>query len=240
MSDWLDFWSRTQRVYVNDRHREAHFRKVATDVLAVLDDPSIRVLDYGAGEALHADRIAAAAGHVILCELADGVRRRLAARFADHPGISVVGDVSGLEPGSVGLMVVNSVLQYLSDAELDRLLADAARLLPAGGRLLVGDVVPVRTSLAGDVAALLRYGARHGFLLAAVVSLCATAMSPYTKVRRRLGLSRHDEAGLVARLAAAGFTAHRHLPNLSHNPNRMSFMAIRDPATRKTQEAAAA
>ena len=40
------------------------------------------MLDYGCGEALHADLVAAAADELLLCEGAPGVRAGIAARFA--------------------------------------------------------------------------------------------------------------------------------------------------------------
>src|SRR5262245_21103733 len=50
----------------------------------------MRVLDYGCGEALHADLVAAVAGEVLLCEAAARVRAKIAVCFADNPKIRAV------------------------------------------------------------------------------------------------------------------------------------------------------
>ena len=71
----------------------------------------------------------------------------------------------------------------------------------------------------------LRYAARHGFLLAALIGLARTTASPYRKLRSRLGVSRYTEAEFAQKLAAAGFTAERLHRNLEHNQARMAFRA---------------
>lgn len=226
-SSWLEFWNGAQRLYVNDRHRELHYRDTATQIVAFVPGGRARVLDYGPGDALFADRIAASAGHLTLCEAADAIRLRLAARFAGNEKVTVTGAAGLAEVAreSVDLMVVNSVVQYLSRAELSLLLAEARRVLVPAGRLLIGDVIPRRASVVSETAAMLRFAAREGFLAEAALSLAATAFSSYSRIRTRLGLSRYDEAEMVALLRSAGFTARRHHPNLSHNPARLTFLA---------------
>jgi hypothetical protein len=49
--------------------------------------PIARLLDYGSGEALHADIIAAAAGELLLCDGAPGVRAGIEGLFATNPQI---------------------------------------------------------------------------------------------------------------------------------------------------------
>ncbi|GIM86910.1 class I SAM-dependent methyltransferase [Salinispora arenicola] len=226
-SDWLDFWNGAQHLYVNDRHREVHFRDTSARILALARDPGAHLLDYGPGEATYADQIAAAVGRLTLCEAADQPRRKLAARFAGNPKVHVVqpAALAELVDSSVDLMVVNSVVQYLRRDELRQLLVLARRLLTPDGRLVIGDVIPRRASVISEVAAILRLASRERFLVAAVASLVVTAFSPYSRIRARLGLSRYDEADMVALLGAAGFAAVRQPFNLSHNPARLTFVA---------------
>jgi SAM-dependent methyltransferase len=184
------------------------------------------VLDYGCGEALHADIVAAQAGRLILVEPASGVRARLAQRFATNARIEVCGAdrLAALPDHAVDLVIMHSVAQYLTGGELDAVLALFARLLRPDGRLLIGDVIAPTTSALTDALALLRFGAGYGFFFAALVGLGRTVISPYWRLRSALGLTRYDEAGLKARLAAAGFSAER-VANIGHNGARMSFLA---------------
>jgi SAM-dependent methyltransferase len=227
MSDWRSFWDSAHSIYVNARHRDVHYREIAEQIAAFVPGPDARVLDHGCGEAVHADLVAAVAGRVLLCDAAASVRAALAARFAAEPRIEVLSpdQVSRLPPASLDLIVSNSMIQYLSAAELDEMLALWRRLLAPGGTLIVADVIPPDVGALSDVVALLRYAAANGFLLAALGGLARTAVSPYRKLRNRLGIARYTEPEFTARLAAAGFRAERLARNMEHNPARMTFRA---------------
>jgi hypothetical protein len=84
-SAWLAFWNGSHSIYVNARHRDVHYRLIAEAIVPLVPRREARVLDYGCGE-LHADRVAAVAGEVLLCEAAPRVR----ARFAKNAKIRAV------------------------------------------------------------------------------------------------------------------------------------------------------
>jgi len=225
MSDWRSFWDSAHSIYVNARHKDVHYREIADQIAAFVPGPSARVLDYGCGEAMHADRVAAVAREVILCDSAPSVRAGIAARFAGDPRIRVLApeEVAKLEDGSVDLIVSNSMTQYLEPSELDRVLALWRRLLSPGGTLIVGDVIPPDAGTLSDVTALLRYAAANGFFLAALWGLARTAVSPYSRLRRQLGVTRYTQAAFMQKLKLAGFAPERLARNLEHNPARMTF-----------------
>jgi SAM-dependent methyltransferase len=225
MSDWRAFWDSDHSIYVNARHKDLHYREIADRIAAFVPGPAARVLDYGCGEAIHADRVAAVAGEVLLCDQAPSVRAAIAERFAADPRLRALApeEVEELPDRSLDLIVANSVTQYLAPAELDRLLGLWHRLLAPGGTLIIGDVIPPDAGTLTDVAALLRYAAAGGFFLAALWGLARTAVSPYSRLRSRIGVTRYTQAGFLQKLKMAGFTAERLPRNLEHNPARMTF-----------------
>jgi SAM-dependent methyltransferase len=227
MSDWRSFWDSAHSIYVNARHKDVHYREIAEQIAAFVPGREARVLDHGCGDAVHADIVAAAAGELLLCDAAQSVRRALAARFAGSPKIRVLApaDVDALPDASLDLVVSNSVAQYLTAAELDRLLALWRRLLRPDGVLIVADVIPPGVGPLSDLVALLRYAAANGFLIAAVIGVARTAFSSYRKLRARLGITQYSESEFRAKLAAAGFSAERLAKNMEHNPARMTFRA---------------
>ncbi|MGA2941303.1 MAG: SAM-dependent methyltransferase, partial [Xanthobacteraceae bacterium] len=85
--NWLAFWDSPHSIYVCARHKDVHYRAIAEAITALVPSHEARVLDYGSGEALHADIVAAACGQLLLCEGAPRVRSGIAARFADNPEI---------------------------------------------------------------------------------------------------------------------------------------------------------
>jgi len=226
-SGWLTFWDSSHSIYVNARHRDVHYRLIAQQIAALVPSPQARVLDYGCGEALHADRVAAAAGELLLCEGAPRVRAGIAARFAGNAKIRAVApeDVERLADHSLDLIVLHSVAQYLTPEELAKLLALFHRLLNAGGVLVVSDIIPPDIAASTDALALLRFGAKNGFFVAAVTGLVRTVLSDYWRLRTRFGLTRYGEAAMTEKLAAAGFSAQRAPHNIGHNQARMAFMA---------------
>lgn len=227
MNDWIDYYDSTHTIYASRLHRDVHFEMVARDIVRYISSPDAVVLDYACGEALSASKVADACGKLILAEPAPGVRGRLIARFAPDTRIRVrsLDDLRNMEESSIDLVMMNSVVQYMTPEELDAALAVVRRLLTPGGRLVIGDVLRPGVGIAKDVAALLRFGASHGFLKDALIGLARTALSDYRQLRRRVGLQRYGEEEMIAKLVGCGFTASREQINIGHNPWRMTFVA---------------
>jgi SAM-dependent methyltransferase len=227
MSSWREFWDSAHSIYVSERHKDVHYRDVAEQLAAFVPHPDARVLDHGSGEAIHADLVAARARQLLLCDSAASVRASLTQRFAGNPKIKVIApeDIERLPTRSLDLVFANSLVQYLTTSELDRMLALWHRLLAPDGVLIVADVIPPQVGAVSDGLALLRYAAAHGFLGAALVGLTRTALSRYRRLRGELGIARYGEPEFLAKLRAAGFSAERLPKNVEHNPARMTFRA---------------
>src|ERR1700753_2639898 len=125
MNDWIDYYDSTHTIYARKLHRDVPFQVIARDIISYIPSPDAVVLDYSCGEALSAARVADACGMLILAEPAPGVRGRLIARFAPNMKIRVrsLEDVRKMHEKSVDLVVMNSVVQYMTPAELDAALS---------------------------------------------------------------------------------------------------------------------
>jgi SAM-dependent methyltransferase len=227
ISDWLAFWDKPQSIYVNARHRDVHYRLIAEELADLVPSQSARVLDYGCGEALHADLVAAAASELLLCDGAPSVRSAISSRFAGNPKIRALApeEVERLPDQSLDFIALHSVAQYLTPEQTQTLLGLFHRLLRPTGMFLVSDVIPPGVTAAIDVAALLRFGAANGFLFAAIGGLARTAFSDYRRLRARFGLTHYSEAALKEKLSAAAFSAQPAPKNIGHNQARMAFIA---------------
>lgn len=224
---WIEFWDTATTIYVNDKHKRAHYELIAADLGAVVPSANARVLDVGCGEALAARRLAARCAELVLCEAASKLRERLRQRFASDDEIEVVApeDVSAMPDGKFDVIVVNSVVQYLRLPELTEQLHVWRRLLAPNGILLLGDLLPRHLSPVTDARALLAFASANGFLTAAVTGLARTLLSDYRRKRAELGLLRFDEAEIIALLQAHGFRARRRADNIGHNRARMTIIA---------------
>jgi SAM-dependent methyltransferase len=233
LQSWVDFWDSDHAIYVNDRHKTRHAAAIGRDIARQIALPDAVVLDYGCGEALYAVDLARCCGQLILCEAADGVRKDLLQRLAGAPNIRVL-DRAGVErlaDASVDLVVANSLVQYLSRADLVCLLGLWRSKLKATGALVVADVVPPHADAIVDALALLRFGWRGGFLLATVGGLARTAFSDYGQLRKTLGFAMYDEPEFLSLLAEGGFRGARLRRNFGHNQRRLAFRAVPDAVT---------
>jgi SAM-dependent methyltransferase len=231
MTRWADFWNADNPIYVSERHKLLHYRLVARDIVALMDALALGkdavVLDYGCGEALSADLVAHRSSCLTLCDAAPTIRERLTERFAGNPKIDVMApeEVDALPDGAFDLIVVNSLVQYLSRSEFAEQLAVWREKLKSGGHLVLADIIPPQVSPLADARALLSFAAKGGFLGAALVGLARTFFSDYRRLRGELGLAQYDEAEMMGLMAAAGLSAARRPRNLGHNQARMTFVA---------------
>jgi len=226
--DWISFYDfKHSVIYVNARHRDVHYGTIAQDIRDYVPSATAQVMDYGCGEATSADLVAEASGHLTLVEAAPNVRAALKARYAGNAKISVLTpeEALAMPDASFDLIVMHSVAQYLTQAELDRLLAQFRRLVKPTGIVIIGDIVPPQLAAPAAAFALLRFGAANGFFWAAVGGLMRIFVSDYFRLKRTVGMAHYTEAAMRTRLAAAGFAAERAPRNLGHNQRRMTFLA---------------
>ena len=185
------------------------------------------VLDYGCGEALHAERVAAAAGRLILCEAAPNVRvasRRTLFRRNQHRGeLARAGRRAAGRLARSRRHAFGRAISHAGGA--DALFAQFRRLLKPGGLFVLGDVIPPHVSPLTDAVALLRFAAANGFFIAALFGLVRTTFSDYPKLRAKLGLTLYEEVAMRKKLEAAGFRVERAPKNIGHSQARMTFLA---------------
>lgn len=229
--DWKEYWNGPHPIYVNARHRALHFDLIARDLAALSPGPDAIALDYGCGEADAADALARACGRLYLFDTAPTVVANLRRKFAGHPKIEPLDEAQfdALPDGALDFVIVNSVVQYLTDDERAAMLDRLREKMKPSGLLAIGDVIPAGDTAIADTLALLRFGWQGGFLLAALAGVLRTLFSDYRKLREKLGLARYTPEDFIARLKARGFIAQRAERNIGHNQGRMLFLARIDP-----------
>lgn len=136
---------------------------------------SRRVLDVGCGAGTNAGRFS----HVDYVGV-DVNDRYLQAARAKYRGRFIQADLTtaDLSPlGTFDMILINSFLHHVNDAEVERILAQAAALLTAGGRIHILELVdPQRPSLAWMMARLDR--GRYARPLARWRELCGAVFEP--------------------------------------------------------------
>ena len=226
--DWISFYDfKHSVIYVNARHRDVHYETIAQDIRDLVPSATAQVLDYGCGEATSAALLAEASSHLTMVEAAPNVRAALKERYASNSKITVLTpeEAAAQPPATYDLIVLHSVAQYLTGAELDAMMATFHRLLKPAGTFVLGDIVPPKLASVWAALALLRFGAANGFFWAAVGGLIRILLSDYFTLKKSHGLSHYEEADMLAKLKAAGFGPKRAAHNIGHNQRRMTFLS---------------
>ncbi len=171
MTSWIDFWDRPNAIYVNQRNLDAHFECLTRDLQRFVPaDGRKAVLDFGCGEALGAERLAEGCSTLYLYDAAPAVRKRLRKRLSHDRRIIILDDerLRQLDAGTIDLILVVSVIQYMGAGELASLMRSWHRLLTPSGELIVADVIEPGTPIYLDVTSQLKFAWRYGFLLPAL------------------------------------------------------------------------
>ena len=233
MKSWLDFWNAPNAIYVSRRHQEVHYARVLSGIGRFLPAGGAAVaLDWGCGDALAADDLAQTCRTLLLYDRADSTRRRLLSRYAGCPKIRVLDDaeVDAVAPASVDLIIVNSVVQYLSPSQFADALRLFHRLLKSDGKLLLGDIIAPETPLVGHVTTFLRFAWQNGFLVAAIIGLARNFVSPYRKLRRDAGYACYTESEMLGLLDKGGFVGERLMSNIAVSQLRSAYLARKQAA----------
>ncbi len=233
MKSWLDFWNAPNAIYVSRRHQEAHYAKVANGIGGFVPaGGDAVVLDWGCGDAFMANALAQTCRVLLLYDLADATRGRLMSAYAGSPKIRVLGDaeLEVLPDASIDLIVVNSVVQYLTASQFADALNLFRRLLKHDGTLLLGDIIAPDTPLVGHVTTFLRFAWQNEFFFAALVGLARNFVSPYRKLRRDAGYACYTQTQMLDLLDANGFTGERLTSNIAVSQLRSSYLARKSSA----------
>jgi SAM-dependent methyltransferase len=228
---WDAYWDRLEEHVI--------FRVEAADYVTRLDaalglDPGARVLDFGCGFGFVAELLAPRVAALYAFDGSDHMQRRARLRLAGHANVRFLGP-PGTIPWPAGLrfdlVLVNSVVQYMTLDELQHWLARWRVMLAPGGRLVLSDLLTRDADPLREVVELLVLSARRGCLVS-VVRKALRELRQYTKTRRVRPLCQITFADLRERAARQGLAVAFLPSNLTYKKARASAvlsMPVTDP-----------
>lgn len=224
---WRDFWNTEHNIYVSPGHKKVHYEAIARDVLELLPhNKPLILLDFGCGDALCAPAFVAEGLEVLLYDPIPFVRERILKSFANKLHIKVLADrVENIQPNSVDVILINSVLQYIPKKEFESLLPIFKNIIKADGLLIIADVVPDDMSVLQDVISLMRNSWRYRFVFPAIRGLIATLFSDYRSICHHQGFATYSEKEMLEILSRHHYVAGRKQYNIGLTPHRMTFCA---------------
>ena len=221
---WADYWQD-----LPDGHFlfPAEGREVAKNLAAAFPLAGLRVLDYGSGYGLVAREVAPRVGSLAVWDRSERVRRFAAGYLRDCPNVVAFDPAAG--GGPFDLILVNSVVQYMTSAELGDLVSRAANWLAPDGRLVLSDLVPPGQSLTSDLASLIGFSLRHGYLLSALKRSYA-ARKPHADAASAAPMYRPTDAALTALANDTGLSLAWLPRNLTHFRGRRTAVLTKPGA----------
>ena len=222
-SPWQAYWEG-----LSERRRRL-FCEQASEYMrrleSVLSLRSTRcVLDFGCGFGFVAAMLARRVGQVYLWDASENMRRYALVNVAGHQNIQFV-DLS--DPKAVprdlrfDLILVNSVVQYMSRDEFAVRLFQWRSMLARRGWIVVSDLIPPNYRSVWDIVDLLKFSAAHGLLMRSIWQAMGDVKRHWRISRAnplcRIGREELDRWGKSAGLAVG------YLPsNLTHLTRRVT------------------
>jgi SAM-dependent methyltransferase len=221
---WQSYWeglSGAQRLF-----REQAQEYVRSLDSAIVLDRRARVLDFGCGFGFVAEALACKVGELFIWDSSANMSRFSRHLVRGHQNIRFL-DLSDAETAPCNLhfdlILVNSVVQYMTFDEFSAWLVRWPTMLAPGGRIVISDLISPAHNSISDLIDILRFSVRRGLSGNRIV-WAFRKLGRYRRVRGTCPLGRIGVEELSQRGKAAGLTMTRLPANLTHFTKR--FTAI--------------
>lgn len=217
---WLNYW---QTLPAGHLLFDPEAEEFARNLLAAVPlDDSLRVLDYGCGYGSVALRIEPYVREIAVWDAAPSMCEAARKTLANVPNATMWDQ----HAGDFDVIIVNSVVQYMTASELTESLAGWHDLLAPGGRLVLADLSLTNHSAFSDMKSLLVFSLRNRYFLKAL-RLTLAERTRYDATAKAAPLLRIDPRALEADALRIGF-GFQWLPrNLSHFRGRKTAILTR-------------
>jgi SAM-dependent methyltransferase len=180
------------------------------------------VLDFGAGlgdiSFLIKDRVA----NLFLYDKSEYFLDQLERRFAAFPRIRVARSLREVQ-GPVSLIIINGVIHYMKENELEEMLVGLRGLCDSKTRIIISDIVPPGYSKVVDAFSQLRTGLRKRFLKK-LLSFIVTNLRDDPKLGLKISsFYLRGEEELKRTLSRFGYAARKTEKNFSYSKYRYTL-----------------
>jgi cyclopropane fatty-acyl-phospholipid synthase-like methyltransferase len=208
---------------------ESFFREQAKEYVFNLEctvalNPNTHVLDFGCGFGFVAETLAPKVGKVFLWDASANMRRRSRRNLADHQKICYL-DLS--DPQAIAgelkfdLIIVNSVVQYMSLEQFAVCLVMWRTMLVPDGCIVVSDLIPPDYKSMSDLIDLVKFSIQRNVLGSALLQAMRD-LGRYWMMRRSCPLARISVAELSERSKAADLSVSCLPRNLTYFRGRLT------------------
>jgi cyclopropane fatty-acyl-phospholipid synthase-like methyltransferase len=186
-------------------------------------ESTLRVLDFGCGFGFGAKMLAPQVGEIFVWDASANMRRHARRHLVGCRNVRFL-DLfdSRIQPRVIkfDLILVNSVVQYMSPEEFSAWLLRWQNMLAPRGRIVVSDLIPPDYLAICDIVDFLKFSVRRGFVASAI--WYAMSQVRYWRVRNLCPLSRIGHEELSWKGKDAGLSVSYLTQNLTYFTKRIT------------------
>jgi len=184
-----------------------------------------RVLDFGCGLGFVSELLATEVGKLYFWDYSENMLETARARLTKVSNSEVI-DLSCADDTTdtnFDLIVVNSVIQYMSDEDFATWLGRWRNMLEKSGVLVISDVILPQPAFLTEVADSLSFSVKEGFLIRTLKQNFKQYWR-YLKARRQATMTRYSKDDFSRRVEKEGFAIQFLPENLTYRTNRFSAL----------------
>lgn len=188
------------------------------------------VLDFGAGFGNVSFFIRNKAQKIYLYDKSEYMVEVLKVNFQNSKNMHIIPSLDEIDE-KVDIIIVNSVLQYMSPDELKKSLIELQRICKPETRIVFSDVIPRNYSKMTDFLVQLKLSLKFNFFRKLVVYAVSNSLfSPELSLSSNY-LTKYDEEELIAILSEYNFTSEKMKSNFTFSKKRYTVVSYHKEKT---------
>jgi ubiquinone/menaquinone biosynthesis C-methylase UbiE len=196
-------------------------------------DGSEVILDFGAGFGNVSFFIRNKASQLYLYDKSEYMQEVLRVNFQHSKNIQVVKSVDEIDE-KLDLIIINSVIQYMSIDELKQSLLELQRLCKPETKVIISDVIPPNYSKLADFLVQLKLSIKFNFFSKLVIYAVSNSFfSPQLSLSSK-HLTKYDEQKLIDLLEEHNFSAEKMQSNFTFSKKRYTLVCYHK--SKKTEQ----
>jgi ubiquinone/menaquinone biosynthesis C-methylase UbiE len=180
------------------------------------------VLDFGAGLGDVSSIIKDKVERIYLFDKSEFFLDQLGKRFGAFPHLQIVHSLKDIK-GPVSLIIINGVIHYMKESEVEEMLAALQRLCDLKTRIIISDIVPPGYSKLVDAFSQLLTGLREKFFKKLLSFIVTNILDDPKLSLKTSSLYLYEEDQLKRTLSRFGYTARKMENNFSYSKYRYTL-----------------
>ena len=189
------------------------------------------ILDFGAGKGDIAPLLKDKVHKIYLFDKSEISTDNLKNRFSNFENIYILNDLTEIKE-SVSVIIINSVIQYMSKNEVEKMLADLKKISGSNTKLIISDALPMGYTKLNDALHMLKISLKNGFFLKFAINMVTSIINSPKLSLKTSSLQIYDKDEIRQILLNHGYNSVIMEKNFAYSANRYTIYCT--PSSRST------